>query len=238
MDPESEQATTLGLQKEAQGEETGLQWKLGGEEDRPSLQDRLQRRLEELREKRRVKDQKERAKKAKRFAREARKEGNQSQREEGEGFNFNVAREREGERDYSKREKGQEGRGGRMARKRRLLKDAMERVKRVEGGEEAPHEHAWEAAFGRASREKVHDDPSKLKQSLKREKKRKRRSALQWQERARKQEEVRQARQEARRKNLARRKDSRIAKKIAKKEPKRPFPPRPGFEGRASQPLT
>lgn len=54
---------------------------------------------------------------------------------------------------------------------------------------------AWKSAMMRASGEKVLDDPKLLRKSLKKEQKRKEKSAKGWQERTQKQQEQVQARQ-------------------------------------------
>jgi hypothetical protein len=62
--------------------------------------------------------------------------------------------------------------------------------------------HQWAAAMKRAAGEKVLDDPKLLKRSLKREAKRKEKSAATWAQKEKEQKEARDAKQNKRQTNL------------------------------------
>jgi ribosomal protein S14 len=71
----------------------------------------------------------------------------------------------------------------------------------AEGGVKAER-HQWAAAMKRAAGEKVLDDPKLLKRSLKREAKRKEKSAATWAQKEKEQKEARDAKQNKRQTNL------------------------------------
>ncbi|KAL0216852.1 hypothetical protein RCL1_007335 [Eukaryota sp. TZLM3-RCL] len=91
----------------------------------------------------------------------------------------------------------------------------------------------WESTLSRAQGNKVLDDTSRIRQSIKREEKQKQRSKKQWEVRNKAVQEQKEAKQERRRSNIESRK---IAKKGGKAAPK-PVK-RPGFEGRRDKAIT
>jgi len=71
----------------------------------------------------------------------------------------------------------------------------------AEGGVKAER-HQWAAAMKRAAGEKVLDDPKLLKRSLKREAKRKEKSAATWAQKEKEHKDARDAKQNKRQTNL------------------------------------
>ncbi|XP_051152485.1 ribosomal RNA-processing protein 14-C-like [Andrographis paniculata] len=88
---------------------------------------------------------------------------------------------------------------------------------------------SWKAATSRAMGEKVHDDPRLIKESMKREKRKKMKNAEKWKERVESQEKMKEERQRKRKENIDGRIHEKKMRKIAKREKKLM---RPGFEGR------
>nr|GLL37922.1 ribosomal RNA-processing protein 14-C-like [Ipomoea trifida] len=95
--------------------------------------------------------------------------------------------------------------------------------------------HSWKAAVDRAMGVKVHDNPRLLKESMKREKKRKEKSTQKWKERVESRETLIEERQQKRRENISGRIHEKTMRKIAKREKKLM---RPGFEGRKEEFIT
>ncbi|PWA81592.1 surfeit locus protein 6 [Artemisia annua] len=89
--------------------------------------------------------------------------------------------------------------------------------------------HSWKAATEKAMGGKVHDDPSRLKKSIQKDKKKRERSAGKWKERVETQDKLREEKQSKRRGNIDERANQKKARKIAKREKKLM---RPGFEGK------
>jgi uncharacterized protein RhaS with RHS repeats len=91
----------------------------------------------------------------------------------------------------------------------------------------------WLAAKKKAQGEKVHDDPDRLKKTLKRKEKAKAKSKQEWKERIAGIEKGKEMKQKKREMNLKRRKeDSKRGVKGSKvKKPSKKKPKRPGFEG-------
>lgn len=88
---------------------------------------------------------------------------------------------------------------------------------------------AWQTALMRAANEKVLDDPKLLRKSLKKDAKRKEKSARQWQERRDHQAEQSERKQNKRKEALQLRTEKKIGNKREKREKKLL---RAGFEGR------
>ena len=106
---------------------------------------------------------------------------------------------------------------------RRLLEQATKRkteekaVREAGGGGAAggaAGAHQWKAAMQRAEGVKVRDDPVLLRQSLKRKEKRKEKSAQAWEERGEKVEAKQKGRQDKRKRNLKKRKQANVDKKV------------------------
>ncbi|GAX85504.1 hypothetical protein CEUSTIGMA_g12920.t1 [Chlamydomonas eustigma] len=125
--------------------------------------------------------------------------------------------------------------GGKKLTKEQLLKQAEAKQKEKalsDSGDEAKVKasgEAWKAALLRAGGEKVLDDPKLLRRSLKKDAKRREKSARAWQERNAVQNEQSQKKQTKRKENLQARAQGRVDKKKVKREKKLL---RAGFEGR------
>eukprot|EP00793_Prasinoderma_coloniale_P002005 PRCOL_00002513-RA len=118
------------------------------------------------------------------------------------------------------------------------LQEALQKERSDGGGAalaegSATRRHAWESALARAGGQKVLDNPSRLRATLKREERSKAKSREAWKKRTEAQAELQAKKQDKRRKNLQKVKDQKIAKKIDKGEKKRiKSQLRAGFEGR------
>lgn len=88
---------------------------------------------------------------------------------------------------------------------------------------------SWKSAESRAMGVKVHDDPRILKESIKKEKKRQKKSEVKWKERVESRESTRREKQKKRSDNIKGRIQDKKARRIEKREKKLM---RPGFEGR------
>jgi hypothetical protein len=88
---------------------------------------------------------------------------------------------------------------------------------------------AWDLATRRAAGEKVHDNPTLIKQSMKKDKKRQQKAAEQWKDRKKTVDSKRKEKQNTRTENIRERAQEKKARKIEKREKKLM---RPGFEGR------
>ena len=108
-------------------------------------------------------------------------------------------------------------------------KKLEEAKKDPEKGEIISKKHSWNAATSRAAGMKVHDDPSLLKRSIKKEKKRHQKNAEKWKERRQTTEKMKGEKQQKRSENIAHRIQDKKMRRIAKREKKLM---RPGFEGR------
>lgn len=226
-----------------------------------ALRERLQKRIQELRAKRKAEQQsktkqsalqwkKERSKqtleRVKNAARNeekgnARHEKKRKQAEDecGEGqeegkttrteFQFSKVNLPEPEWEKRKRNKKNKHSKEELLEKAVAVKEDLEKAKDTEEGKAKAKKVALDAAYLRATGQKVLDDPKLLRKSIKREQKEKLKSAQAWSERNRRVEEAKQAKQQKRTSNLKTRRDTKIEHKIAKREKK--LTRRPGFEG-------
>ncbi|PHT56236.1 hypothetical protein CQW23_04722 [Capsicum baccatum] len=109
----------------------------------------------------------------------------------------------------------------------------LERLKRLEEVKREDRtladKEAWKAAEKKAMGVKVYDNPKLLKESMKRERRRKEKSSEKWKERIETTEKLMKERQQKRRDNIAGKVKEKKMRKIAKREKKLM---RPGFEGR------
>lgn len=129
---------------------------------------------------------------------------------------------------------------GKRRKKKKLPKEKeLERLKKLEElKKEKPNvaeKQSWKAAADRAMGVKVHDDPRLLKESMKKEKKRKEKSSGKWKERVETRDKFKEERQQKRRENISGRIHDKKMRKIAKREKKLM---RPGFEGRKQEFIT
>ncbi|XP_068657433.1 ribosomal RNA-processing protein 14-C [Aristolochia californica] len=124
-----------------------------------------------------------------------------------------------------------------MKKKRKLSKmKVLEKAQKLEEakkdeerGEIVRKKHSWEAATSRAMGVKVHDDPKLVKQSLKKEKRKQKKSTEKWKERIENVQKRKEEKQQTRKGHIAERVQDKKMRKIAKREKKLM---RPGFEGR------
>ena len=103
------------------------------------------------------------------------------------------------------------------------------------GGPEGAEQRRTEALQARAHGERIRDDQSLLKKTLKRKTNEKTKSATQWNERIDNVAKGKQAKDKRREENLAKRRDEKMAKKTGghgKKTSAGKKKGRPGFEGR------
>ncbi|KAG6668518.1 ribosomal RNA-processing protein 14-C-like isoform X1 [Carya illinoinensis] len=122
-------------------------------------------------------------------------------------------------------------------KKRKLSKmKELERAKKMKEAREDPEKglviskkHSWKAATSRAAGIKVHDDPSLLKRSIQKEKKRHQKNAEKWTERVQTTRKMKADKQQKRSENIAQKIHEKKKRRIAKREKKLM---RPGFEGR------
>ncbi|KAM0834704.1 hypothetical protein ACQ4PT_063416 [Festuca glaucescens] len=120
----------------------------------------------------------------------------------------------------------------RKKRKIKNKKKELEQAKRMQRAKEDPKKAtkmAWDLATRRAAGEKVHDNPTLIKQSMKKDKKRQQKAAEQWKDRQKTVDSKRKEKQNARTENIRERAQEKKARKIEKREKKLM---RPGFEGR------
>lgn len=241
--------------------EEGTEEDKNGETGFDALRERLQKRIQELRAKRKAEQQsktkqsalqwkKERNKqtmeKAKKAAKkedqgvskqekkrkhsdEERGEGQQAEKEAGTEFQFSKVNLPEPEWEKRKRNKKNKQSKEELLEKAVALKEELEKSKDTEEGKMKAKKVALDAAYLRATGQKVLDDPKLLRKSIKREQKEKLKSAQAWSERNRRVEEAKEAKQQKRSSNLKTRRDTKIERKIAKREKK--LTRRPGFEG-------
>ena len=106
------------------------------------------------------------------------------------------------------------------AKQRKLQEMAAEDV---EKGEAASEKERWSKAVRMARGEKVRDDPSLLKKTVKRLEKKKQSHAKKWEERARAEQEKQDTRQKKRQQNIRERIDKIKAKKTRRRAKKRGF---------------
>ncbi|XP_071901995.1 uncharacterized protein [Coffea arabica] len=130
--------------------------------------------------------------------------------------------------------------GEKRKKKRKMSKvKELDRAKRLEEVKKENPRVAerewWRAAENRAMGVKVHDDPRLLRESMKKEKKRKEKNAEKWKERIEGQEKAKEGKQQKRKENIEGRIRDKKMRKIAKREKKLM---RPGFEGRKDEYIT
>ncbi|KAG1355231.1 ribosomal RNA-processing protein 14-C [Cocos nucifera] len=219
------------------------------------LQQRLHRRIEELRSNRNSRpSEKKREKKEKK--KNKNKNKNKKAGEEAEPSSHGKRKREESEEEKGKKkkakpEKGRDttsadltfgqvkigGEDDNKKKKRKLSKQqALERAKKLdeakkdpEKGEKISKKHSWKAAVSRAAGVKVHDDPKLLKESIKKEKKRQQKHAEKWKERMESVGKLRAEKQKKRTENIKERIHQKKMRRIEKREKKLM---RPGFEGR------
>mmetsp|Transcript_13513 Transcript_13513/g.20376 ORF Transcript_13513/g.20376 Transcript_13513/m.20376 type:complete len:355 (+) Transcript_13513:118-1182(+) len=105
-----------------------------------------------------------------------------------------------------------------LLRKAELKKEMLEEAKRSESGQALISQEVWQRSLSKASGQKVKDDPSKIRRTIRRERQKKVKSAKKWKER--KDTVAQQQRQKQERRN------ANIQRKIERKKQKRA-----GFEG-------
>ncbi|XP_071946902.1 uncharacterized protein [Antedon mediterranea] len=110
---------------------------------------------------------------------------------------------------------------------RLLMKAEMDAKKMKELKETDPEKakqtaesQAWKKALLKAEGTKVKDDPNLIKQTMKKQKKIKQKSAKQWNERIEQQEKTKKDKQEKRTKNIQSRKDQKQKKKVKRLQKK------------------
>ncbi|XP_019173954.1 PREDICTED: ribosomal RNA-processing protein 14-C-like [Ipomoea nil] len=142
--------------------------------------------------------------------------------------------------EFGKVKIGDDDKQGKNKKKKKMPKaKELERLKRLEEvkkeNPKVAEKQSWKAAVDRAMGVKVHDNPRLLKESMKREKKRKEKSTQKWKERVESREKLKEERQQKRRENISGRIHEKTMRKIAKREKKLM---RPGFEGRKEEFIT
>ncbi|RAL48805.1 hypothetical protein DM860_001125 [Cuscuta australis] len=141
--------------------------------------------------------------------------------------------------EFGKVKIGDDEKEGKKKKKKLSKEKELDRLKRLEElKKEKPNvaeKQSWKAAADRAMGVKVHDDPRLLKESMKKEKKRKEKSSEKWKERVETRDKFKEERQQKRRENISGRIHDKKMRKIAKREKKLM---RPGFEGRKQEFIT
>ncbi|KAL8505318.1 hypothetical protein ACS0TY_016528 [Phlomoides rotata] len=250
FDPEGEPSSTLQLLHNQQNSKSSVagnaedgesQGKpIDVEEDKEKsvtyeeLRERLRRKIELLRGNR-GESSRNYEKKVK-YEGKKRKKGDESDGgESGKGASLDEDEDAEEIIEYGKVRLGDEDEGKRGKNKKRKLSKSKE-LEKVKKKEEVKKENptvaereSWKAATSRAMGIKVHDDARLIKDSMKREKRKKEKNAEKWKERAETQEKMKEERQKKRRENIAGRINEKKTRRIAKREKKLM---RPGFEGR------
>ncbi|GAB4836428.1 hypothetical protein Ancab_001340 [Ancistrocladus abbreviatus] len=127
-----------------------------------------------------------------------------------------------------------EGRDRKTKKKRKLSKEKeLERALKLEQeGKKDPEKakkHAWKVVADRAMGKKVHDNTKLLKQSIRKEERKHKKSVEKWKERTKTTEMRKQEKQEKRKENIKSKIEQKKRRKIEKREKKLM---RPGFEGR------
>ncbi|GAB2235818.1 hypothetical protein Drorol1_Dr00026259 [Drosera rotundifolia] len=201
------------------------------------LRERFRRKLEELRGGR--SDNVNQGKKRKRDdGRPSRKGTNESEKGKEKEEERDVEKEAmeaaEGIR-FGKLKLSGEGEVDGVKKKRRNLSKEKELERALKMEEEAKTDpevakkQAWKVAMDRAKGIKVHDDPRKLKESIKKEEKKHNKSKEKWEGRVESVETKRKERQEKRKENVKAKIEQKKMRKIEEREKKLM---RPGFEGR------
>ncbi|CAI9113166.1 OLC1v1013717C1 [Oldenlandia corymbosa var. corymbosa] len=142
--------------------------------------------------------------------------------------------------EYGKVKLGDDELEGKKKKKKKLSKEKeLERAKRLaEVKRENPNvavRESWKAAEKRAMGVKVHDNPKLLRESMKKDKKRKEKNAEKWKDRVETQKKSKDERQQKRKENIEGRIHDKKMRKIAKREKKLL---RAGFEGRKDEYIT
>ncbi|KAL6585599.1 hypothetical protein OROMI_002243 [Orobanche minor] len=137
--------------------------------------------------------------------------------------------------EYGKVILGDEDEGKHVKKKKKKLPKVKEleiAKKKEEEKKENPsvaERESWKAATSRALGMKVHDDARLIKESMRKERRKKEKTAEKWKERVETQDKMKGERQRKRKENIAGRINEKKMRKIAKREKKLM---RPGFEGR------
>ncbi|KAL0231321.1 hypothetical protein GEMRC1_010725 [Eukaryota sp. GEM-RC1] len=133
--------------------------------------------------------------------------------------------------DVSTKKRSSSAAGSRLGKKKAVLQQLQQEkevidslpVKESVGMQQSLQ---WNSALARAQGQKVLDDPTKLRKSIKREEKQKQKSKVQWEARKNSVSEAQKAKQDKRKANLEARKKPKAGVKTAKPNK------RPGFEGK------
>ncbi|CAI9771371.1 unnamed protein product [Fraxinus pennsylvanica] len=155
--------------------------------------------------------------------------------ESGKSGNVNVNEGEDEEEiiEYGKVKLGGEEEGKNKKKKKMSKVKELERAKRLQEVKRenmgVAERESWRAATSRAMGVKVHDDARIIKESIKKEKRKKEKNAEKWKDRVESQEKMKKERQQKRKDNIMGRIKEKKARKIAKREKKLM---RPGFEGR------
>ncbi|CAA3021050.1 Hypothetical predicted protein [Olea europaea subsp. europaea] len=172
-------------------------------------------------------------------AEKKRKRGENDGEESSKAGNVDVNDGEDGEEiiEYGKVKLGDEEE--RKNKKKKKKKNKMSKIKELEKAkrlQEVKRENigvaereSWKAATSRAMGVKVHDDARMIKESMKKEKRKKEKNAEKWKERVESQEKIKNDRQQKRKDNIMGRIKEKKMRKIVKREKKLM---RPGFEGR------
>ncbi|CAN6245207.1 unnamed protein product [Urochloa humidicola] len=209
------------------------------------LRERLHRRIAELRGNRCTrpeflnKPKKEKGKKAKgKNEKKVKGEGKKRKREDGaedaDGKDGKKVKKAEEKPDIMYANVVVDPKEARRRKKRRIKnkKKELEQAKRLQEAKQDPkkaNKIAWDTARRRAAGEKVHDDPKLLRESLKKDEKRKQKHAAQWKDRQKTVDKQKKEKQTKRTENIRERAHQKKMRKIEKREKKLMCP---GFEGR------
>ncbi|XP_060191334.1 ribosomal RNA-processing protein 14-C-like [Lycium barbarum] len=195
------------------------------------LRQRLRRKIEMLRgnrgdgessESNRARKRSERNEKDGFLAKSEGKKRKRGEEEDNGEVNIEFGKVKIGDDDDKKKKKKKVSKAKELERLKRL-----EEVKRED--RTLADKEAWKAAEKKAMGVKVYDNPKLLKESMKKEKKRKEKSSQKWKERMETTEKLKNERQQKRSDNIAGKAKEKKMRKIAKREKKLM---RPGFEGR------
>ncbi|EYU38758.1 hypothetical protein ABFS82_12G162200 [Erythranthe guttata] len=250
FDPDGEPSSTLQLQQQQQASSSDDEDLDGEPESKPSdmeedkksvtyeeLRQKLRRKIESLRGNRSEKSIHEKKVKLKRDGKKRKRDGDENDgghSGKGAQSNGNENDEEEEIIEYGKVKLGDEDEGKHAKKKSKLSKaKELEKAKKLqEAKRENPtvaEKEAWKVAAARAMGVKVHDNPRLIRESMRRDKKKKEKNAEKWKERVETQEKMKGERQRKRRDNIVGRINEKKSRKIAKREKKLM---RPGFEGR------
>ncbi|KAK6119949.1 hypothetical protein DH2020_046307 [Rehmannia glutinosa] len=255
FDPDSEPSSTLDLLQQQQISKTPQPDEenfanLEDDESRPNpiaaeenkeksvtyeeLRERLRRKIELLRGNRGEKKTYEKKMKydGKKRKRDDESDGGKS----GEGEHLDEDDDGEEIIEYGKVKLGDEDEGKHVKKNKKGKLSKAKELELAKKSQEAKRENpsvaereSWKAAANRAMGVKVHDDARLIKESMRREKRKKEKNAEKWKERVESQEKMKEERQKKRKDNIVGRINEKKMRKIAKREKKLM---RPGFEGR------